>query len=218
METKESFIAIAKLIDFYKKDYKFINILDFGCAAGHFTNYLSCIFPDDSIVGHDYSAELIETARSNFPNIKFFESNILDRASAQMNSFDVITCCGVLSIFDDIEPAISNLSHWIKPNGRIYIHGLFNPYDVDVYIKYTLPGISRSMEPGWNIFSKKTYNELLLKYGAKKMQYHDFSLKIDLPKQADPTRSWTELMSDGTRQITNGLSIKQHQMILEVFF
>ena len=40
---------------------------------------------------------------------------------------------GVLSIFDDIEPLITNLIHWTRPNGKIYIHGMF--YDIDVYTK-----------------------------------------------------------------------------------
>jgi hypothetical protein len=126
---------------------------------------------------------------------------------------------GVLSIFDDIEIPLRNLLNFTKKGGRIFIHGMFNPFPVDVFIKYSESGSSIQkdfLESGWNIISQQTISNILLKYGVKNIIFHEFKINIDILKQSDPLRSWTELLSNGDRQIINGLCIKQPQYILEI--
>ena len=52
--------------------------------------------------------ELINKARKEVSEVNFFEANVLDLTAAEENSFDVVTCIGVLSIFDDFRKIINN--------------------------------------------------------------------------------------------------------------
>ena len=54
---------------------------------------------------------------------------------------------------------LSNALSWVKPQGRLVIHGMVSEYDVDVYIKYK-PSSHQSkngeFRTGWNIISQKS--------------------------------------------------------------
>lgn len=219
---KESFIKIANLINDYKNlVLRNITIVDFGCASGAFVDYLSSKFPNDNIIGYEYLEILIKSAKENYPNIKIKQGSILDKDSLQKSSVDVLTIIGVISIFDDLHPIINNISTWIKPGGKVFIHGMFNPLDVDIFVKYKLSENfhSEKQESGWNIVSQKTISNLLYNKAAKNIKFHDFKISVDLKKTPnDPMRSWTEKMEDGTRQIINATCLKQPQFILEADF
>jgi SAM-dependent methyltransferase len=219
---KDSFIQIANLIDDYKNQISnSITVVDFGCASGAFVNYLSTRFPNDYIIGYEHLENLVRSGKENYPDIQIRKASILDIASIEKSSVDALTILGVISIFDDIKPIIQNLIHWIKPGGKVFIHGMFNPYDVDVFVKYKLSENfhTEEYESGWNIISQKTISNLLLDKGSKRIKFHDFSISVDLEKNPnDPLRSWTEKMGNGARQIVNGTCLKQPQFILEADF
>jgi len=216
---KDSFVQIANLIDDYKNKIPgSINVVDFGCATGAFVNYLGSRFSNDNIIGYEYLETLIRSGKEKFPNNQIKQGSILDIDSVPKYSVDVLTMLGVISNFDDIEPIINNLTHWIKPGGKVFIHGMFNPLDVDIFVKYKLSENFQTpeYESGWNIISQKTITKLLLNKGVKNIKFHDFNISVDIDKNPnDPIRSWTERMKDGTRQIVNGTCLKQPQFILE---
>ncbi len=217
---KDSFKALGALIAEYKKHAnRKLNIADWGCAAGAFPYYLKSILPEDNIMGYEFLQKLVDTAKKNFPGISFTQSSILDAQAAPENSFDVIVLSGVLSIFDDVEPVLANILRWTRPGGKIFMHGMFNPDDVDIFVKYN-PSAEYGknvLESGWNIISQKTLKTLLIQKGAKACRFHPFSLSVDLAKnESDPVRSWTETRADGSRIITNGLCLLQPQFIVEI--
>jgi ubiquinone/menaquinone biosynthesis C-methylase UbiE len=218
---KDSFIKVANLIEIYLSDKKKgggLKIVDMGCATGSFVNYLSLRFPTNNVIGYEYLQRLIDVGRKHFPTIELVQGSILDKSCMQENSVDVISVLGVISIFDEIESILQNLISWVKPGGKVFIHGMFNPLNVDVYVKYQLSENFRSSqyESGWNIISQKTISNLLLKNGASKIKFHPFELTLDLNRKLDdPLRSWTETLADGSRQIVNGTCLKQPQYILE---
>ncbi len=222
---KECFVKIADLIEAHLKNLqdidKEINIADFGCAAGQFPGYLDQRFLSCKVSGYEFLDLLVNAAKSNYPNVNFKKASILDISAIPESSYDVITVCGVLSIFDEIEPIMNNLSFWIKSGGKLFLFGTFNPYDIDVFIKYRHSsdyGINK-FESGWNIISQKTISNLLKKNGAKNILFHKFDLSIDLKKREDDVvRSWTENLEDSSKQIVNGLCIKQPTYIVEVRF
>ena len=216
---KDSFIQIANLIEDYKnKISKSINIVDYGCATGAFVNYLNSRFMNDNIVGYEYLETLISSGKKSYPNNQIKQGSILDIKSIPKSSVDVLTVLGVISIFDDIEPIVDNLTHWIKPGGKLMIFGMFNLMNVDIFVKYQLSENFKSpeYESGWNIISQKTVTKMLVKRGAKNIKFHKFNISLDLDKDpSDPIRSWTEKMNDGSRQIVNGTCLKQPHFILE---
>lgn len=222
-QPKFSFISVAEHINKYKKSRNDaqIKIVDFGCAAGAFVNYLNYRFPFDDVIGIEYLDLLVNAAKLKFPNANIKKGSILDRSSLEDASVDIITCLGVLCIFDDIEPIISNINHWIKPGGKVLIQGMFNQDDVDVFVKYRKSECFdvQVFEAGWNIVSQKTISNLLKKYGAISICFHKFIIPFDLHRDiSDPLRSWTEKLIDGERQIINATCLKQPHYILEVDF
>ena len=103
-------------------------------------------------------------------------------------SFDKIFLIGVHPIFDDFEKCFSNLIYWTKPKGEIYICDMFNPFPVDVLIKYKLSKNYKSkvFESGWNIFSQKSVSTFLNKNDfIKSFTFKKFEMPFDLKPQKD---------------------------------
>jgi SAM-dependent methyltransferase len=222
LKPKESFKVVADLI----KNYRGVNeekleIFDIGCATGEFPDYLKNVFSEDRIVGIEYLRGLVNVAKNRYPTIEFFQDSILNEKALKESQANVITVLGVISIFDDIEPIVKNLAKWIKSSGRIFIHGMFNPFPIDVYVKYAHSHDRKNkiLESGWNIVSQTTTRELFTENGAKEVIFHNFKIGVDLPPHPnDPVRSWTESLQDGSKQIVNALQIKQPQYIAEIIF
>lgn len=218
-EPKESFKAILNLIQ--KKYFQSsVNLIDIGCACGDFPGFLSKA-SGLSVCGMDSLPLLISQASIRYPGIQFIEGSIEDKTALPDNSYEIITVLGVLSIFDDLTSICMNLSKWIKIGGTIYVHGMFNPDPIDVFIRYKhaiygQPG--GLLESGWNIISQHSFEKLFLENGAQRVVFHKFNLEIDLAKQNDPVRSWTEPLANGSKQIVNGLCLNQPQYIAEISF
>lgn len=195
-------------------------VCDFGCAAGEFLYYLVRQFPEAQYTGFDVVPELIEKAREKLPDVRFQSGSVLDRSILPESSVDVAFLLGVLSIFDEFEPCISNMLYWVRPGGRIYVKGIFNKYPADVWVKYRLaddPDPSHR-EPGWNMFSKASIARFLDDtIGKDKHAFIPFEMPFDLePNPDDPVRSWTFSDSHHRRLFTNGLSLLCNQEILEI--
>jgi 2-polyprenyl-3-methyl-5-hydroxy-6-metoxy-1,4-benzoquinol methylase len=195
-----------------------ISIADFGCAVGSFPTYLKSQFPQGNIVGYEYLESLLEKGKELYPDTDLRQGSILDGRAVD-DTYDFVTCLGVLSIFDDIELPLSNLCHWVKPSGRLILHGMYNPDDVDVYFKYQLSGDygRNECQSGWNIVSQNFLTKISEKFGARNIVFQPFNIFVDLERNDDdPTRSWTETLLDGSKQIVNGLCIKQPHYVIEV--
>ena len=75
------------------------------------------------------------------------------------SNFDKIFMIGVHPIFDNFEGCFANLINWENRITEIFICDMFNPFPVDVLIRYKLSENYKSKiyESGWNIFSKVQY-------------------------------------------------------------
>ena len=193
---------------------------DFGCAAGEFLYFLGQRFPETERLGFDLVPELIAKAETMVPGAKFTVGSVLDRFLTAEASIDYAYLQGVLSIFDEFETTLDNLIAWTRPGGRIYVFGVFNPFPVDVWVRYRLADDPHRdhREPGWNMFSKKSISDFLNKrLGAGRHYYQPFAMPFDLEKQDDdPVRSWTMKDEAGARLFTNGLSLLLNLEVLVI--
>ena len=214
LNVKQSFIEVADAIEVKN----FSSIADVGCAAGAFPRYLGIRFPNANITGIEYLDPLLQKAKSDFPHISFLRGNVLDKTSIE-KKFDVITMLAVLGIFDDYECVLKNVLSWVKPRGRLVLHNMVSEYDIDVFIKYSPSSskfISNQLESGWNIISEKSLELVAENNGAKVVLSKPFLLNVNLVKQADIMRSWTEENSLGHSDIFNALHIRQPQKIIVI--
>ena len=207
--------AFGKKRYFNKKEI----ICDFGCATGEFISFLKKKHPEKNFVGADVRSDLLKRAKKIVPDLTFLKKSVLNTKAFPKNKFDKCFLLGVHPIFDDFEKCFSNLVLWAKPKGKIFIYDLFNPYPVDVLIKFRF---SKDYKKGpykknWNIFSQESVSRFLKKNKSiKNFQFEEFEMPFDLKPKKDPARSWT-IKSNKKRLTTNGLSIIQRQILLSIY-
>ena len=217
LEVKELWIQIADMIE-SKGLQDGSSIADIGSAIGVFPDYLARRFPSYKIKAFEYLTDSVSAARRLFPSLDITQADITN-SNDWSHQFDCITCVGVLSIFDDFKSPLMNIKSALAPGGHIFIHSLFNPYPVDVFVKYKNSSEeSDLLESGWNIFSQDTFQSFLESIGFVDIDFTEFTIGRDLQKQDDPVRSWTQKVSSSDslskRQITNGLCLLQPHFIL----
>lgn len=218
-EPKEMFKFIIKVLfseDELSNNYK---ICDFGCSNGEFLYYLSKISNFD-LNGVDILPELIKKTKTILPNSNLKIGSILEKNIYSENSFDFSFITGVHMIFDDFEKLFENLFYWTKEEGKVIITGLFNPYPLDVYIKYKESTNYESdyFESGWNIFSIESVSNFLKSKNIFDFEFKKFEIKKELSQKNDFVRSWTFKDIDEKLIITNGLNILQnhYSLILKI--
>ena len=217
-DTKEMFKFIDKEAFEKKAKNNKEDICDFGCAAGEFLYFLRNKYLNKNFTGVDVRADLLSKAKKIVKNVKFIKGSVLNKNLLKKTKFDKVFLIGVHPIFENFEKFFSNLIYWTKPKGEIFICDMFNPYPVDVLIKYKLSKNYKSkiLETGWNIFSEKSVEEFLKKKSVvKNFKFKKFEMPFDLRPQKDPIRSWT-IKSKKRRLMINGLSIIQPQTLLRI--
>lgn len=190
---------------------------DIGCATGDFLYYISqqLIAYDIQYWGVDVNNNLLERSKQEVGKAIFRNADIFTGANLPFDQkFDVITMFGVHGIFDSFEPWVQNILCMLSNNGKAYVFGLFNPINLDVLIKSkassSYDNLKRNdeerWESGWNLFSQTSILNYLKTLGVHG-EFSKFSIGIEIPRQQDPLRSWTEKMADGSYIIQNGLQL-----------
>lgn len=218
---KESFKflvqVMAESIDLDRSD---LVISDFGCAAGELLYFLRAMAPNAMLEGYDLLPELVEKARRNVQGVTFHIASVLENSALEHDHADISILVGVHSIFDEFETCFGNLIDWTRPGGTVYVFGMFNPYPLDVFVKYREAKNygGEYLESGWNIFSMESVSRYLRTHPkVASHRFVPFEIGIDLPKNRDDfVRSWTEAYDSGRRMITNGLCLIQPHQILEI--
>lgn len=194
-------------------------VCDFGCAAGELLHYLSGLQPGAQYRGFDVVPEFIDKARAHVPTASFEIGSVLDRSLLPDSAIDVAYLIGVLGIFDDFVPVLDNLLRWTRKGGQVVIVAIFNPFPVDVWVKYRLAADENAThrEPGWNLFSRASVERYLRqKQESSDYAFTPFQMAFDIPRHAeDPIRTWT-FMDNGRRRLTNGLSLAVDLSVLTI--
>lgn len=198
-----------------KNDLLPTSFLDVGCATGDLLSFIGRKFPGAKLAGIDLSVELIEAARARV-QLKNVCLTVGDGLTAILGKFDVVTSFGTLGIFDSFEPLLENLVANTAPGGRVYVHALLNPDDIDVRVAYrdNLNGLDWMR--GFNIFSRKRVEAWAIGRGLA-VEFSDFFMRSDLPKRdLLPHRAYTVDLADGTRRTTNGLCLLLPETLMEI--
>ena len=213
---KEMFKFIVEKGISKKELSKELNICDFGCSNGEFLFYLNEI-SKFRLTGVDIMPKLVKKAKKYVPTAEYKIGSVLDRRLFGTNEFEISFLTGVHSIFDDFEALFDNLTYWTSKGGKVIVTGIFNPFPIDVYIKYreSKNYSQEFMESGWNIFSIESISSFLQNENKiKSFEFFKFNIELDLIEQKDKVRSWTFRDSNNKRIITNGLNILQNHFSL----
>jgi hypothetical protein len=125
-----------------------------------------------------------------------------------------MTIIGVLSMFDDICPALANCSKWIREGGYVAIFNMFNSWPVDMWVRFRRNSNNlNSPEVGWNLFSEESVKSQLIDCGFTEVTFHPFIVDFTREKTDDSLRSWSVKL-DGIPMMFNGLSIVHQFKIL----
>lgn len=221
LKPKEYFKFIATHADAHIKSLDQPRLLDIGCATGDFLYFLDSVYPQANLTGVEVSEELLERARTEVPNCEFKVGDVCDSDTLPATLFDAVFVVGVHSIFDDLDPWLSNVLSLVDRDrdGKLYVFGMFNPYDVDVLVKVRPSNSEKDgpWQPGWNCFSMASVGSFLEQQGVRDYRFHDFTIGIDVPKNPDdPLRSWSFKYEDGSRGIINGSRMLHDFKLLEV--
>ena len=144
---------------------KKLTFVDVGCANGALLSYIENNIPNWNLVGIDIDDELIKDAIDRQLSANFFVLDFLLPNQVPIKA-DIVHAAGIINIFKDPKAFIDSLINIANPKATIFIHGIFNPYDIDVQVSYTDYSRSniKSNSPfngRWNNYSIRTISDIL---------------------------------------------------------
>jgi 2-polyprenyl-3-methyl-5-hydroxy-6-metoxy-1,4-benzoquinol methylase len=93
---------------------------DVGCSNCHITNMVVERTKVATACGFDHSDDLLEAARSRYPEIKFSKVD-LNQPVDWHRQFDVVTCFETLEHVGDLNMAVKNLAACVKTGGKLIL-------------------------------------------------------------------------------------------------
>lgn len=189
-EPKEMFKAVLAAVAGAVGDRP-VSLLDVGCASGDFLEAARTRLPTTARVGVDISDEHLALARQADPEAEFVLGSIwaldeLDR------TFDVVTCIGTLSVFDDLERAVRNLAGRVTDGGVLVVLDIVNEHPVDVLVRFRRADEEGPWRSAYNVRSQLTYEAIVGRIDpAAAVEWTDFRMPFPIEATDDPLRSWT---------------------------
>lgn len=217
-QPKEMHKKIIEIFTSYLKKGPVISLLDVGCANGNFLYLVHNKLGHDFnlfLYGLDVHKNLLDIAKKYVPNLNTVCSSIED-TNKEIGSFDIVTCLGVMSIFDDFSQPFNKMYDLLKSNGLLIIATEFNDDPVDVIVRYRRSSSNEEFQRGWNVFSKKTVESILFKKKDIKYKWINFKMPFAVEKTDDPMRSWTISTESNPFQQVNGAQQMINQSILVI--
>jgi len=215
-----SLVFIEKII--HKKEDSLI-FLDVGCANGAFLSYIQKKIPKWNFIGIDINGDLINDAINRKINAKFFVDDFMN-LSETIEKADIIHAAGFINEFKNPTEFIDSLVGIANNNASIFIHGIFNKYNIDAIVNFkdyskNNIGVDDKFGEFFSYFSIKYIKNILDNNSmVKSYMFHRIKFPEDTKKEGDPDdlqRSWT-IKCDGEVEFQSGLNIIQHQYWLEI--
>ena len=159
-------------------------------------------------------------AAARVPHAHFHCASLEDAGAIPAGAFDLVTCSGVIEIFDDLTVPLAQIVHALRPGGLALVQSIFNPQPVDVLMRYRRADLPGEWERGWNMHARVTIERLLhtMSHGGLELTYEwePFRLSMDLPRRDDVMRAWTVETAADPHQQVNGAGQWLHPTILHI--
>lgn len=133
------------------------NIIDIGCGPGNSTAVLAERFPDADIIGVDNSIEMIEKARSLYPEISFSMLDASGDLSAYTGTFDVVFSNSCIQWLPNHSRLLPRLMSLLSPGGVLAVQ---IPVNYDEPIHRIIRTIASSPEWSGKFESHRSINVL----------------------------------------------------------
>jgi len=168
--------------------------LDVGTGTGRYAGILRGL--GHEVHGIDVSARMLERAAEHLGTSTGLEVADLRSAPFPASSFDLVTCCRVLSHVEHLDVALAELRRLVRPGGCIVITDVHSRHD---YVATRIPVADRNVFIKVHKHSVQDLAKLALAKGLRLVTSRSFVAK-DLPwrpsRRAFPAVDWT-----GTRPI-----------------
>lgn len=101
-------------------------IIDIGCGPGNSTQVLAQKFPSAYILGIDSSANMIETAKHDHPNIDFKICDVSKDLSKLDNDFDIVFSNACIQWIPNHNELLKNMMGLLKIGGKVAVQTPMN--------------------------------------------------------------------------------------------
>jgi len=180
---------------------KKLSLLDIGCSSGNLLMHLKKLLPAVDYYGGDLFPEIIDHCRSN-PDLSGVQFEVMDiRDLGDRGRFDAVVANAILHRFslEEFGVAIGSLSRVTRAGGWLFAFDFFHPFEQDLLIVER----SRSHPEGLTLIFRpySSVTQVLSEAGFISVQFHPFSIPIDLerPADLDDMRTFTIRADGGER-------------------
>jgi ubiquinone/menaquinone biosynthesis C-methylase UbiE len=114
-------------------------ILDLACGPGNVTRRLARQMPDSIVIGFDLSRQMLDravrlTRKENLRNVYYMRGSALS-LPFKAGTFDAVTCCGALQLFQDQDQAVGEIARVLKMNGDFVCQTTLGPRKPPLWIR-----------------------------------------------------------------------------------
>lgn len=98
-----------------------VNIIDIGCGPGNSTAVLKKRFPNAHIIGADFSPNMIEKAKADYPDIDFMLFDATSDFEKLEKKFDVVFSNACIQWVPNHKKLLSDMMSILNPNGVLAV-------------------------------------------------------------------------------------------------
>lgn len=169
-------------------------ILDLGCGTGHLTAEIADAGAE--VVGLDASAEMLETARSEHPDLPLVRGDAHDFAFA--DPFDAVFTNAALHWIDDVDAVLESVAEALRPSGRFVgeFGGEGNVARIVAAVSTELHARGHDGENPWYFPSVGEFASSLEGHGFEVRRAELFDRPVELEGGADGLRNWLAMFGD----------------------
>ena len=114
------------------------SLIDLGCAAGSFINYLNKTKKNENnyFLGVEKEKFLLKLQTSKklmkLKNIQLINRDFTKKNFKIEKKFDYVTCLGTINLFNEIESCFRTMFKLCKKKGKIFIYDIFNDDPINI--------------------------------------------------------------------------------------